>query len=527
MAPTTVARETSADSPAKNTRSNKEAAAKVSAAIRKSKDADSDEESSDDEEAKDNGQSHRHRVLARMAQLQSEEDEEDDDGNRLEKPKPITKKAAAKKPQKANAKKSKGQTEEQKKKLLNAIQKYTIDHIELTEDGKDVASVGGIDWSKVPATARYLFCKSNKIAIPHSQRRADLVAGIIINHMNGATYKDEMKKTSTKKAKHLKPNFVKKDGTFWKFVNVITSEVGKVHFIKTVAGWDKDDVDRVIPHLSDWDALLKLYLLEDEYVEINHYDSLLGFNVPEDIIHDNFDVLDIQQFRDVAKYVISQYKHARNKKNSSGNHGSLATHLTAKQGHLMYLQEQLDVIQCQSLTQACFPELKDHIKRTPTNNLPLSRSKGRSRSTSPVPGSGKKGTKKEEQAAIIAAASQSIQTAREASTRMMKMDNLRKCRNAMFQEQNRMDKYHKYKSLPRNDKRTAMKKKYQHCKKMYKIYEKEYEQLKEDLEYESDGDSTDSSHDDVDKTAGVVENDTATDGSGKKREWRDGPGEEC
>ena len=104
----------------------------------------------------------------------------------------------------------------------------------------------------------------------------------------------------------------------------------------------------------------------------------------------------------------------------------------------------------------------------------------------------------------------------------MNMENLRRCKKALFEQTIKMEKYCKYKVLPRDDKRIAMKKKYQHCKQIFKTYQKEYDELKRQLKYESEGDSTDSSNEDEGA------NKSTESGGGKKREWVDGPGaEEC
>ena len=175
---------------------------------------------------------------------------------------------------------------------------------------------------------------------------------------------------------------------------------------------------------------------------------MIGFGVSDDICFDS-DEFDVPQIRLVADFVKATYQGARNKKNASGNHGLIASHVSQTQGWVVYLHEQMEAIQCPNLFQACYPQLSEGNKRTPKNNLPLSHSKGRSRSTSP------KVSKRDEQAAMLAA-SQAIQDSREVTLRMTKMEQLRKCMNGKHAASENMDKYlEKYRSLPKGDSSTV------------------------------------------------------------------------
>ncbi len=106
---------------------------------------------------------------------------------------------------------------------------------------------------------------------------------------------------------------------------------------------------------------------------------------------------------------------------------------------------------------------------------------------------------------------------------MMKMDRLRMCQKNKFCEETKMKRYRKYKSLLNSDDRDVMKRKYQHHKKRFRSFEKEYNDLKREMNYESEGDSTDSSAEGEEINETGAGGEAAVVESGKKAEW-DGKG---
>lgn len=230
MSPSTAKKDDFHDSPAKGTRSQKakvdataavdeesEAAGSHNSQEEESSDGDNEE---DEENGQSNGKSRRERLLELMKGMGDYEEESDEDEDGLDTMMMIqqkkaanatakvsaTKKKKASKPAKkkmtpAQKKAEKKRKEDQKQKLLDAVKNFTLHDVVVTDDGTDVEHIGRLPWSHIPADARYLFCKVNKVQVPHKQRKKDEIGGLIANHIKGSVYKDEVTKPSKKKAK--------------------------------------------------------------------------------------------------------------------------------------------------------------------------------------------------------------------------------------------------------------------------------------------------------------------------------------
>ena len=266
------------DSPAKNTRSSKAAAEKQDT----HNSAEDSSHGSHEEEQKQLPRNERLlAALKRKLDDDDNEEEEDEDGSDLDAElqqmkdgeaaakKKKAKKTTTAKTKKATTKKTKEEKEKQKERIFAHIKKMEMGHVEVTADGKDIDSVGGVSWDKFSAEAQYELCKTIGVAVPNNKRTKKHFAELIINHKKGLMFQDQVKKPSKKKGRLVKPDCITKDGTLYKFVNVITSDEGRVHFINTVTGWDRDDADRSIPHLADWEALVKLQNCKEKNNDIN------------------------------------------------------------------------------------------------------------------------------------------------------------------------------------------------------------------------------------------------------------------
>ena len=297
---------------------------------------------------------------------------------------------------------------------MDAIKKYSFDDVKYTPNRNSVLTVGGIKFSQINREEKIAFLRANGIEVGREQKKANKLMGLFITGQKGANYlKHHEEKTNQKsKSSATKPKCLKKDGTTFRIINVITSSDGKHAFQCTKSQATRNDLDSSDgKYREHYMTLLDLYNsglkfdgmmtvsnesihdIDDEFGSINDPDCKLeSFNLDikgshENIAREEVDKLSCEEFESCVKYILAHYRQAKNNNTKSGNHGNFVEF--TKKGWVVYLHMKLEEVGDKGLSQCAYPELNDDMYVSSSSLLsPPSRSSTTSsnRSKSPVGG---------------------------------------------------------------------------------------------------------------------------------------------
>ena len=108
-----------------------------------------------------------------------------------------------------------------------------------------------------------MFIKQNHIAIPQDHHNKNELGRVIAQHINAKTYKGRVVapniNLTRKSAASTKPTCVTKEGTYYRVINVVTSEQGRGYFIETKNSYDKNEQDTRKSKPVCWDEMCLLY----------------------------------------------------------------------------------------------------------------------------------------------------------------------------------------------------------------------------------------------------------------------------
>ena len=440
-----------------------------------------------------------------------EDDEEEDDEDEVdvdaltdEWKKKKKKKKVAKKAVSAKKKEENESASIKKEKQLKWVEQRTTEDIVLTEDKTTVLSIAGVSWNNLKAYAKKHFLNSNGIEIPNSLRNNDGYGKVVANHMRAQQYSAAMKSGSGGKKKSSgtkKPTFVTKDGTLYRVTEVLTAVELRAYFQSTQVPFDRANLDAVKKNTVLWETLCNSYADEELYKKIVHYEVIIGHSVADSICAD-FDELDAEKFQEVVKYMLTMYKNARQKKNMTGRH-KLFSDYVGGNVWLLYLHTKLEEIGDTIFMNCFYAELPPDALRSSTSKeyvpygkQPSSNKKKARPSRSPSPTDSSENPTKATSQSAIKAASDAIRKSHESSLKMKQREMLASLNRQSASLKSKLAKYKKYKNLPTgDDRREIMKLKYKTIKKEWKYVEAQRNELKEELNYESPVDSSDSSAD--------------------------------
>ena len=436
----------------------------------------------------------------------SEEDNDDDvDVDAMTDEWKKAKKAAKKPKKKATKKNDKNESASDKKeRQLNWIKQKKIGDVELTDDKTTVHAIAGAPWASMKAYVKKQFLITNDIKIPGDSRKSCEYGKIVANHLKAQQYTGSMKSGAGGKKKTSdtkRPSFVTKEGTYYRLIEVITATVLRVYFQETLIPFDRANLDAVKKNTVVWEKLHSSYADAELYKKIARYEAILGCGVGDSICAE-FDELDVEMFQEVTKYILAMYRSARNKKSLSGNHKQFSDYVGGNVW-LLYLHTKLEEIGDTSLKHCFFAELPSDALRSSSSQeyvaygKPPSSNKKKARtSRSPSPTDSSENPTKATSQSAIKAASDAIRKSHESSLKMKQREMLASLNRQSASLKSKLAKYKKYKNLPTgDDRREIMKLKYKTIKKEWKYVEAQRNELKEELNYESPVDSSDSSAD--------------------------------
>ena len=261
--------------------------------------------------------------------------------------------------------------DERAKKQADWIREYDHTHVKLTPDRKEIETIGDLPYDYISSRMLQILCRPYSFPpVNGTTGKKALEMGLIAAIRSGKVM-DMVKqklKAKLKPSKSTKPTCVKKEGTLFRLINVITSEDGKPSFINTMNNYDREDLDRnKIPHEDYYTHLLQLYSDTeiDELSKIQfskHDDNSFMAKTMDLEKHDpsKFDTLKVEELKAVVDYIIAQYKATRAKNCHSGTHGDFANFVHGKMW-LLYLHQILDSLGDRALTNCCFSELSPDV----------------------------------------------------------------------------------------------------------------------------------------------------------------------
>ena len=241
----------------------------------------------------------------------------------------------------------------------------------IDKEKQQVISIGSLNKRHINSTMITKFVRGViGYRIPDGLRTKEEVFKILYNVVvSGNTLSYIKKRSAMASRKKTFPNAVKRKGTLFRIINVITSEQGKISFIKTKKDYDREDIDsNKIPHYDLWNDLLTLYLdttiyeyneIADTHINENGY-ILRTINDKENDPSD-FDELTIAEFKHATEYITNSYKDTRQKKSISGQHKPFADHVQNNKIWLLYFHDILITLGDTALTNCCFAQLPSNV----------------------------------------------------------------------------------------------------------------------------------------------------------------------
>ena len=251
------------------------------------------------------------------------------------------------------------------------LKNITQDSIVLTEDNEHIESIGEKQISSINCNLLTRVARKFHSVIPNSKRKKEDILKIIINTVlsNEYTTNNNFIKTPkrNKNSSRTRPKSMKSDNTFYRIINTITCEEGRIHFMKTREQSTRLQLDAVDGHISLWQQLHNLFLSDKEDInEINCPNDLVGFNVDLDCAN-KFDRLSSSDFRLATCHLTYLYHQSRNRYTQSGSHSHYSDFINGKP-YLLYLHNSLERIGNRNLSNCVFPSISEEAKLTSSNS---------------------------------------------------------------------------------------------------------------------------------------------------------------
>ena len=259
------------------------------------------------------------------------------------------------------------------------ICRYNFDDVVLTQDGKDIYSIGPLLYKSGQIRNQMLiaFLRKNNQTVGDMQNKKEKVVQTLVHivksRRNGSIRKEKIResvvsKTGGSSNALTKPTFVTKTGTLFRAINVVTSEEGRPMFIRTRQNFGRNQLDNgTFPYFDIWNGLHKLYETADRYGRIGKAnDCLVGVAIDDKAPSNDIDNLSVTQFKRTVEYVMAHYKRARNNKNKSGRHDHFAKFVHGK-WWLLYLHNLLQQIGDSALSDCFYVMLPENVLLTSDN----------------------------------------------------------------------------------------------------------------------------------------------------------------
>ena len=149
------------------------------------------------------------------------------------------------------------------------------------------------------------------------------------------TEPNENERNSTTQKFSNRPKFLKQiPNTFYRVVNVITSDAGKDLFNLTRTKQTRKQLDQTHPHKEIYESLQKLYNDSkmfnqlDESLLSQTEDVKLGINISDFVNCDKLN--DWMELQHTTEYIVHNFRFVCNNKNTSGFHDPFAKYTKGK-----------------------------------------------------------------------------------------------------------------------------------------------------------------------------------------------------
>lgn len=387
------------------------------------------------------------------------------------------------------------------------IKNVTQDSIILSEDKNVIESIGNKQISTINCNLLTKIARKFHGVIPNNKRKKEDILNIILNTVLSKEYNigdigsNNLPKRNKNKNR-TRPSSMKSDNTFYRIINTITCEEGRVYFMKTREQSTRIQLDAVDGHICLWEQLHQLFLSDhDDINKINSVNELAGYNVDVDSAS-KFDQLSSSDFRLATCHLIYLYHQSRNKYTQSGSHSHYSDFIEGK-GFLLYLHNNLQKIGNTNLNNCCYPALSEEAKLTSSN----SQGSGltfTSSSTSSTTSQRKRSShafnfqEKRKKLEILDSSKVTMQSIIEKNQSLqhrVSKDELIQYRDKIFEtKESIIDLKDKIKHCCNESDNKKLKRQTKHLKKNLKIFQSSYEQLKDKIpDYESPSSESSSS----------------------------------
>ena len=256
------------------------------------------------------------------------------------------------------------------KRQLEWISGLTFKNVVLDSSMGKIVSIGGQVFETIPVPIIATFLRQQDVKVLNRKRKKSDMEGLILQHMTGTQYRQKLQSASKKKTNAAtKPACLIDEGTLYRSINVITSEMGKSFYISTRKQFQKDDLDGKLAHNKAWEELASLYQTENDDIDNIHDPNkeLVGFAIDADIAK-SYDTLGKEDMKAIVDYIIAHYKEAMNMKVVSGQHLPFSNFVHGKHW-LLYLHNRLDSLGDKALIECCYVELDDDVKIVGTQTI--------------------------------------------------------------------------------------------------------------------------------------------------------------
>jgi hypothetical protein len=136
-------------------------------------------------------------------------------------------------------------------------------------------------------------------------------------------------------------------------------------FIELKKSHDRADADSRNPKPHAWESMYNLYCSDDNDLVVlssSASQALIGFSVSRDICEE-YNSLNLEEFKSVVDYITKLYRECRNKKAVSGEHGHFGAYVGGR-AYLLYFFECLRETGDTALMNCAYAELNSHVQRT-------------------------------------------------------------------------------------------------------------------------------------------------------------------
>ena len=259
--------------------------------------------------------------------------------------------------------------EKRKQKQIEwASTSLNIDNIRMNPDKSSIVAIGGQDFNKITIAILIVFARKIGVTVKNADRKRSRLEEIIVAMAKGEAYRAAVlegptKRKNKKSSRSTKPSALNLDGTLYRAINAITCESGRGLFCLTRKQHSRQDVDSKKAHQSSWDGMHGIYSDSgNEDIGKLSGPALVGHKVDTNIASE-YDELNVDEFQEVVLFILSHFKSARNRKNTSGQHKPFNNFIDGK-SWILYFHNVIESVGDKALGDCTYAELDNDVKVT-------------------------------------------------------------------------------------------------------------------------------------------------------------------